>query len=91
MTALLKLALAGGSRALGANVPQGLAALTEVAALPQHATARYIACVSGNPNTDEHEREVDRLRKSVERELMHQLADALGDPADSASPHSTNS
>jgi len=91
MTALLKLALAGGSQALGANVPQGLAALTEAAGLPQHATARYIACVSGNPNTDEHEREVDRLRKSVERELMHQLADALGDPTDNASPPSTNS
>ena len=91
MIALLKLALAGGSQALGANVPQGLAALTEAAGLPQHATARYIACVSGNPDTDEHEREVDRLRKSVERELMHQLADALGDPTDGAFPHSTNS
>lgn len=91
MIALLKLALAGGSRALGANVPQGLAALTEGAGLPQHATARYITCVSGNPDTDEHEREVDRLRKSVERELMHQIADALGDPTGTASPHSTNS
>ncbi len=91
MIALLKLALAGGSRAQGANVPQGLIALTEAAGLPQHATARYITCVSGNPDTDEHEREVDRLRKSVERELMHGLADALGDPAAGASPRSTNS
>ncbi|MGE3239517.1 MAG: serine/threonine protein kinase [Pirellulales bacterium] len=79
-TALLKLALAAGSQALGEGVPRGLAELTAAAGLPDHATARYITCVSGDPNSDDHEREVDRVRKSVERELMNQLADALGDP-----------
>jgi serine/threonine protein kinase len=77
--ALLKIAAVAGSQGLGKGLPEEITQLTLTAGLPQESTARYIACISSDPSAEEHEREVERLTKSVERELAHQLADAMGD------------
>ena len=78
--AVLRLAILCGSRAVGPSLPDEVKCFTATAKFPHDCTARFIACVTGEKTSEEHETECDRLNKSVERELMHQLADELDGP-----------